>query len=69
MKLRKYLWDNQLCMSTFAQKMGYSRSYMSEIMRGKLKPGKRCARDIEIATGGYITAKEMLDGSFLKTEI
>lgn len=68
MKLRKYLWDNELCMSTFAKKIGYSRTYLSQVMSGKVKPGKRCARDIEVGTGGVITAAELLDGSFLKKD-
>lgn len=68
MKLRKYLWDNELCMSTFAKQIGYSRTYMAQVMNGKIRPGKRCARDIEIGTGGFITAQELLDGSFLKKE-
>lgn len=68
MKLRKYLWDNELCMTTFAQKLGYNRAYMSQIMNGRVKPGKRCARDIEAGTDGFITAAELLDGSFLKKE-
>ncbi len=64
MKLRTYLWEHEMTLGTFADKTGYNRSYLSQIMHGNIKPGKRCARELEKATGGYITAQELLDGKF-----
>jgi len=64
MKLREYLWKNQMTLNTFADKTSYNRTYLSHIVRGKMKPGRRCAEALERATDGYITAEELLNGIF-----
>ncbi len=64
MKLKTWLFMNDMTIGTFAQQTGYNRTYLGQIMSGKAIPGRRCSEALEKATDGYITAKELLDGKF-----
>ena len=46
--------------SDFAQEVQCDRSYLGAISTGKKIPGKHLARAIEQATGGEVTAEELL---------
>lgn len=59
MDLREYLFRHRMTQETFAQKIGSSRRYVSVLVRQKYHPSVRLAKDIEIATGGEVTAAEL----------
>lgn len=52
---RKYLKDTRQTLKSFATRMGYSGSYLSEIASGKKLPNLRLAHDISVATGGLVS--------------
>lgn len=64
MKLIEYMFRKKMTIGTLAEKIGYDRSYLSEVMRGNKKAGKKLAKALEIETEGFITAQELLDGKF-----
>lgn len=60
MTLKEYLFLYRIKVSDFAEKINCNRSYFSRLINGKVKPGKRLAKDIEIATNGEVKASELL---------
>lgn len=60
MNLREYLFINRLSVTEFSEKLEYSRTHLSAIIHGKLKPSKRLAKAIEKATNGDVTIQEVL---------
>lgn len=60
MDLREYLFRNRLTVTELSKKLECHRTYLSEIVNGARKPGKRLAKDIERATDGQVTADELL---------
>ena len=58
--LKEHLYQSRMTVTQFADKIQASRSYMSNIINGKMKPGKRLAKDIEIETKGLILAEDLL---------
>ncbi len=58
--LREHLYQSRMTVTEFARKMQTTRTHISNIINGKIRPGKRLARDIEIETGGLITAEDLL---------
>jgi plasmid maintenance system antidote protein VapI len=60
MHLREYLWKKELTIQQFANIIKYDRTYVSLVMRGKKRIGKRMAEAIELATEGEVKAEELL---------
>lgn len=60
MELKKYLFLKRINITEFSEKIEISRSYLSAIANGKLIPSRKIARQIERATEGEVTAKEIL---------
>lgn len=60
MDLREYLFRNRLTITDFGKKIDCPRAYLSQIVNGHKKPGKRLAKVIEDATNGEVTAQELL---------
>ena len=58
---QKYLSDTGQTIGGFAARVGISRPYMSEIMRGLKTPSLRVAADISAATGGVIPVTYWLE--------
>lgn len=54
MKLRVYLAEKEMTAKEFSEKAGIHRNYLGLIINGKIKPGKRLARDLEILTEGKV---------------
>lgn len=50
MEFREYLFRNRLSVIDAAKELGISRPYLSLVVNGRVKPGKRLAKDIEIYT-------------------
>lgn len=61
MKLKLYLVKNRLSVVEFAQMLDYSRTHLSAVINGHLKPSRRLARAIERETNGEVTADELLN--------
>ena len=62
MNLREYLFINRLSVKEFSEKVDYSRTHISGIMHGKLKPSPKLARRIEKETNGEVTIEELMKG-------
>jgi len=60
MDLRTYLFNNRLSVKEFAEKLHCSRTHMSAVMNGRLKPSIRLAASIERETNGEVKIKELL---------
>lgn len=61
MKLKIYLCAHNITQTDFAKQLGVSRSHLTTIIGGKLKPSKTLANLIEILTDGEVTADYMLN--------
>lgn len=62
MNLKEYLFLKRMSIKDFSDFMGYSRTHMSAIINGHLKPSRAMAKSIERATDGEVTAEELLKG-------
>ena len=60
MDLREYLFRKKLSVTKFSEMIDSNRAYLSLVIHGRTKPGKRLAKDIERATNGEVTAEELL---------
>lgn len=54
MKLKTYLADIEMTAKDFSSLLGCNAQYISMIMNGHKKPGKRLAKDIEDLTDGKV---------------
>jgi len=54
MNLKAYLADQRVTQKDFAQTLGINERYMSRLVNGHLKPGKRLERDINALTEGKV---------------
>lgn len=61
MNLRRYFFEYQITQAEFAAMIGYSKTYISLIARGKYRPSKKMARIISDATKGVVTIPEIRD--------
>jgi len=61
-KLKEYLFYKEMSVTKFADKIGASRNYISQITLGKIKPSKFLARDIERMTDGEVKAEDLIKG-------
>ena len=62
MNLREYLFQHRMSVTDFSQLVDYSRTHLSAIVNGKLKPSPKLARRIEKETQGEVKAKDLLKG-------
>lgn len=62
MKLREYLFVNRISVKEFSKSVDYSRTHLSGVVNGKLKPSKKLARAIEKATQGEVSIEELTKG-------
>ena len=60
MNLKEYLFFERKSITNFAKELQLNRTYMNLIVNQKVKPSKRLAKDIEIATQGKVSAAEVL---------
>ena len=56
MKLKDWLYHNEITISQFARDMDVGRNWISDIIHRRKRPSKRLARDIENATNGEVRA-------------
>jgi transcriptional regulator with XRE-family HTH domain len=54
MKLRSFLYEMDMTLTKFAEILGITPTYLSNIATGKYAGGKRLRRDIERLTGGKV---------------
>lgn len=62
MDLREYLFRHRISVKDFSERINYARAYISDIVNGGKKPGKKLAAIIEKATNGEVLAEELLKG-------
>ena len=67
MELKLYLVKNRIRVHAFAEKLGCSRTHLSEIINGKKKAGLTLAKMIELCTNGEVTAQEIIN-AYIKGE-
>lgn len=58
--LRKHLSSQNITQAAFADMLGISRGYLSEILSGEKTPGLELAVRIETATEGQVTARSWI---------
>lgn len=61
MELDEWLFKNKMTVTAFAKSLEISRNHLNCIVNKYLKPGKRLARDIVIATHGQVTLEELMN--------
>lgn len=62
MNLRDYLSMHRIAVTDFSELVDYSRTHISAIVNGKLKPSPKLARRIEKETKGEVKAEDLLKG-------
>jgi len=60
MKLSDFLEEKNIRQSHFARDLGISSGYLCDILKGNKRPSPDLAEQIELATGGMVTAMELL---------
>lgn len=60
MKLDQYLTQNRLSLAVFAKSVGSSASTVMRVRDGVVIPSRKTMAAIERATGGAVTATELL---------
>ena len=61
MELDEWLFKNKMTQKDFANALEIDREHLGRIANKRLKPGKRLARDIVLATKGQVTEKELMN--------
>ena len=61
MNLKEFLFFERKIHKEFSEELFISRNYLTLIVNQKVKPSKRLAKAIEIATQGKVTAEEVLN--------
>lgn len=61
MELDIWLCTNKMTITELASLLDCDRHYLNRIVNKHLKPGKRLARDIVLATKGQVTEKELMN--------
>ncbi len=60
MELDEWLFKNKMSVTDFAKSLDANRNWMYSVVNKRVKPGKRLARDIVLATQGQVTEKELV---------
>lgn len=60
MQLRDYLHFQRKTLKKFAEELEFSVCHLSGYINGRLRLSKKAARAIERATGGKVTAAELI---------
>ena len=60
MNLRRFLFENNITVTTFAKLIGVERSYLSRVIHGKHPYTKKLSKKIEIHTGGRVKASSLV---------
>lgn len=58
MNLKAFLANKNQTIRSFAELLGCNPHYLSRVMHLKVRPSKRLAKDIYLATGGIINYME-----------
>lgn len=54
MDLRRYLFEYRISQKEFAEKIDYTRAYVSTVVQGKHFPSPRAAKAIKKASNGVV---------------
>lgn len=63
MTLREFLYENMMTMKDFANQTGYTQGYISQVIRGIVKPGKMLMYHVDRLTKGRVTKNTISDKS------
>lgn len=69
MELKLYLVKNRIKIHEFAERLGCSRTHLTEVINGKKKAGLTLAKFIEQITNGEVTTEEILNAYQPKREL
>lgn len=58
MDLREYLFRNRITCKAFSELVNYQRTYISKVIHGKIKPGRKLIQAIMKATNGQVSASD-----------
>lgn len=61
MHLRDYLFKKRITKKEFGKNINYSARYVGHVAEGRIKPGIKFAKIVELATKGEVTADEILN--------
>lgn len=59
MKLKDYLYFNEISITDFAKKVGISRNHMSGIVNGSRLPSESLMINIKLTTKGKVTLEDL----------
>jgi plasmid maintenance system antidote protein VapI len=68
MKLKDYLYFNELTIVDFSIMLGYSRGHISNIVNGRTIPTFKLALVIERMTNGQVKAEELIRNSEMDSQ-
>jgi transcriptional regulator with XRE-family HTH domain len=60
-KFKRYLLDENLTATQFAKKMGYTRPYVSRIINGNIKPGRKFLEELQRQTGKIFKKSDFIN--------
>lgn len=60
MDIKNYLFEENISQSSFAKRLGITKSYLSRIITGKQEPGRFLIEKIEFITRGKVKIKKSL---------
>lgn len=60
MELKEYLFRNNLTIQALADRMHYTRTRLSLLVHGHIKPSRKMAMLIEKETDGKVTLKDLM---------
>lgn len=61
MELKMWLLKNKLTITEFAIMIGYNKNHVGSVSTGYIRAGKGLAYAIEMATGGQVKAKSLME--------
>lgn len=59
--LDKILGKRRVSVTELAEMIGYGRCYVSSVLNGRVRGGKKIAKAIEMATNGAVTAHYVMN--------
>jgi DNA-binding transcriptional regulator YdaS (Cro superfamily) len=63
MKLDDWLWANKTRQSAFADTLGISKGYLSDLCAGNRQPSLRLAQQIAAVTSGQVMPQDFFEAS------
>lgn len=68
MDLREYLFRKRLSQKEFAEKLGCTPTYLSQLVQLRVRPSRPLAKLIEVVTDGGVTEIELMETPLIPWE-